>query len=95
VLSAPACVGMLKRHVSISTSHSRRSDLLFREIRHAVFGYEVVAVDWRTMLSASINHTMRVHDPRDILYPPHMRRLPVKADLPCSTRQLSKTVSRV
>jgi hypothetical protein len=28
----------------------------------------------------------------NLLYPPHMRRLPVKADLPCSTRQLSKTV---
>jgi hypothetical protein len=31
----------------------------------------------------------------DLLYPPHMRRLPVKADLPCSTRQLSKTVIHV
>jgi hypothetical protein len=31
----------------------------------------------------------------DLLYPPHMRRLPVKADLPCSTRQLSKTTSKV
>jgi hypothetical protein len=31
----------------------------------------------------------------DLLYPPHMRRLPVKADLPWSTRQLSKTVVQV
>lgn len=39
---------------AISTSHSRRSDLRFREIRHAVLGDKVVAVDWRTILSASI-----------------------------------------
>ena len=34
-------------------------------------------------------------DVANILYPPHMRRLPVKADLPCSARQLSKTTTQV
>jgi hypothetical protein len=31
--------------IATSASHSRCDDLFFREIRHAVFGDEVVAVD--------------------------------------------------
>lgn len=48
-----ACVVFWNDVIAISTSHSRRSDLLFREVGHAVLGNEVVAVDWRAMLSAS------------------------------------------
>lgn len=48
-----ACVVFWNDVIAISTSHSRRSDLLFCKVGHAVLGDEVVAVDWRTMLSVS------------------------------------------
>jgi hypothetical protein len=77
--------------VIISASHSRRSVLFFGEVQHAILRDEVVAVDCVEKLVSScldIERPVECH----ILYPPHMRRLPVKADLPCSTRQLSKTI---
>jgi len=48
-----ACVVFWNDVIAISTSHSRCNNLLFRKVGHAVLGDEVVAVDWRTMLSAS------------------------------------------
>jgi len=39
--------------MSISASHGGSGNLLFREVRHAVLGDEVVAVDLNTFLLAS------------------------------------------
>lgn len=78
--------------IATSASDGRRGHICLGEIRHAVFGDEVVTVDWVTII-VSIQRDARELEVEIVLYPPHMRLLPVKADLPCSTRQLSKTVT--
>lgn len=40
-----ACVVFWNDVIAASTSYGRRSDLLFRQVGHAVLGDEVVAVD--------------------------------------------------
>jgi hypothetical protein len=77
--------------VTVSASHSRSGVLFFGEVQHTILRDEVVAVDCVEKQVSSCLDLKRTVE-WNLLYPPHMRRLPVKADLPCSTRQLSKTV---